>query len=186
MKVLTVARAVPGIPAWLVGFCVLASCGHEGAKIDLEMYDGWRMVGRERVSVPLTTVVVSVLDEGLPSVVDDETLTLFTFEVPDEDLGPLPLTLHNVRGTQESVGLDPPSSAASFEGGSITFEKAVPGGFLVAFNLGTGTDRVAGRATLRPVGDIRRDLWPYGPQAPARSWSQRMVQVAKDAWAGAT
>jgi hypothetical protein len=130
------------------------------------------------------TFVVTSFDEGAPDISDDESCTVFEFSVPDAGARTLPLTIRGISGTR-TVAHFGPTTSASFGEGTFTIAKAIPGGFVAEYDLGSGSDRIVGRGVARPMGDVRRHVWPYDPREPKPTFIQRIVQSAKDAWQGA-
>ena len=142
------------------------------------------MIGTHRQPSQSTTFVVTVLDQGDPGVVDDESYTHFEFSLPDGGARTLPITISPVEGTWISGGVWS-SERGSFRGGSFTLTKSVPGGFVANYDLGSGKQRIVGQGVVRPTGVGRLGTWPYDPRQPVPSLRDRAIQMLKDAWNGA-
>ncbi len=160
------------------------SCAGSGRTIELDMYDGWKLLERKPVTVPATTFVLTVFDEGNPHIIDDETWTYYEFAIPDGDRWSLPVTFNNLSGIRTVTGFRSPVSA-EFTGGTFTLVRGIPGAFIASYDLGSGDTRVIGQSSVRPIGETRKGIWPYDLTTPTPSLGQRLIRTIKDAWHGA-
>lgn len=149
------------------------------------MEDGYRSEGVRQWPDPSTTFAVKVFDEGDPDVTDDETWTYYVFSIPDDGKRELPVTFEQLSGAIYRGNVWPGEETTPFSGGRFTVESAIPGGFIASYDLGNGSERIAGRGIIHPEGKRRTDAWPYDPREPTPTHWQRFVQLVEDAWNGA-
>jgi hypothetical protein len=69
--------------------------------------------------------------------------------------------------------------------GVLEFREAVARGFIVRYRYSCSGAVVQGTDVVVSIGSRRDGVWPYSLRKPGESWSEKVLQLAKDAWNGA-
>lgn len=167
-----------------LSFAGTTSCMRSRTTTELSMRDGWKLSKEGAAPDPSTTFSISISDSGEPDVADDESWVFYEFTIPDDGKRELPVTFTHLSGLRTAAGVWS-SETTSFSDGTFTLWRAVPGGFVASYDLGSGPNHVAGRGVVRPEGRRRSAVWPYDPREPKPSRFDKFVDTLKLAWEGA-